>query len=160
MKLFIKLVVFIVVLAVAAPYVMKGEDGKPLMEFNLADTISRITGIFKSTSSDAEEQTSTGLPVTSDKVYKWKDENGRWHFSDKPLDGEKVTTHIIPKANILAPVKIPGNEEEEAEVEPTETPAIPVPMTVQNVPKLIDDANNVQKLLDDRKSQLDKQMGR
>ena len=157
MKLFIKLVLFIVVLAVAAPYVMKGKDGKPLMEFNLSDTISSITNIFKAPSSIQEEVTSGGIPVTSDKVFKWKDENGRWHFSDKPVDGQQVSTHIIPKANILAPVKIPGKEEEKEE--PSATPGIPVPMTAQNVPKLIDDAKNVQKLLNDRQSQLDKHMG-
>lgn len=25
--------------------------------------------------------------VNADTVYRWQDENGRWHFSDRPVDG-------------------------------------------------------------------------
>ena len=96
-------------------------------------------------------------------IYKWKDSEGGWHYSSElPEDGavfEQID--VDPNANVMDAVKV-SVEEPEPESDSTkkkqkskkagkesdeEDPALYSP---EGVKKLMDDAKNVQELLNDR----------
>lgn len=142
MKTKIVMMVGLLLAAVAAPYFMKGPDGQPLMNL-LPEVDSQLS---------TEETRQT--------FYKWQDEKGQWHFGDDVPQGAKtVAVDVDTAANVLQSVKVPVKEEvapKKRAAEPV-APAIPgLPMTVDptEIPKLIDDAKNVQSLVDDRSKQL------
>ena len=141
MKFKIIMLMLILVAAMMAPYFIKGRDGQSL--FNLAEP------------DKGTESTNS----TRQMYYKWQDENGSWHFGDNPPEG--VTLHPVSvdtAANVIQSVKInrPEEQQRSTNTAPT-TPGLPVPLTVDptQVEQMIEDAENVQQLLDDRQKQLD-----
>ena len=104
MKLFVKLMLLIIVAALAAPFVIKGPDGKALVSLDRLRTPAVILPDFsaavdavKSGMSEVEEE-----PAKVMAVYKWQDEKGVWHFSDKLEPGRAVQKlDVNPDANLV-----------------------------------------------------------
>ncbi len=128
--------VFVVILAVVVPMVLKGPDGRPIMSLNdwmpasgnLVDQLKDVSdqarehvglandqfpvqdgdaSVDKSLSSQQLEQSPTVLSSSSGKMYKWQDENGKWHFSSqKPMATSGVSVENLPDVeNVIdAPV--------------------------------------------------------
>lgn len=134
MKLFIKVMILLVVLACAAPFILKRSDGLPWMSVSdlkapdismpdvkpLADKISSL--------SDGKAGKESPEPTM---VYKWKDKNGVWHFADKesttsPGEAIKIDAH----ANLV-------------HIERRRSDGNPY----QQLPGLIDQAGNVEQAL-------------
>ncbi len=177
MKLYIKLILFLVVLAVAAPFIMKRPDGRPLLTINdiksgdsaIMKSFKTLTDFFHS-SSDA---LSLGdkLPENGERlltrVHKWQDKEGIWHFSDQQPEGAtSETVEIDPNQNILemndADVlkKLIGEKEEQTAnasqaLEPP-TNIIPGLPTIDQAKKAMDNAKAVQGLLDNHYKQIEK----
>lgn len=138
----------LVAIAFAGPMLMKKPDGTPFME-----------GPWNS-SSDTGHSSSVNA---SQSFYKWQDENGTWHYSDQPQVGKNIETVTVnTNANLIQSLKIEKKEEKELAPEvkkdQPDTPSIPLPMTVplEKISKMLDDANNMQQLMDDRKTQIDR----
>jgi len=97
-------------------------------------------------------------PQGDDTAYKWVDENGVTQYSSEPPPEHirAQTLTIDPNTNLVA-----GTKPKEEKKDPPKTPsgaALPTgniykPETIN---KLMDDAKNVQTLLEDRKAQQDK----
>lgn len=91
-------------------------------------------------------------------IYKWQDQNGGWHYSNEsPPEGTVFETiEVQPNANIVAAVKSPESPPTVAEQKTTPKPAPesededPSLYSPDGIKKLMDDAKNVQKQLDDR----------
>lgn len=92
-------------------------------------------------------------------VYKWKDTDGVWHFStEAPADGSVFEQlEIDPNTNVIAsvPVEIADEEIEPAEKSLPDKPdtgesPVDFPYSPDRVKKLMDDARDVQKTLNDR----------
>ncbi|GAA3944312.1 DUF4124 domain-containing protein [Litoribacillus peritrichatus] len=152
MKLMIKLLLLGLVGAIVAPMLIKGPDGRPLMSWQ--DFFS---------SSDSGAASVSSLPQSSSgvtTVYKWKDAEGQWHFSDKAIEGENhETLKYNPNANIIQSLA-KKEEESEIEVKPvaalkeTSGPSLTtVPLT--EVPELMDQAKQYQSLIDQRNKSLE-----
>ena len=120
MNLFIKFVVFLLVLALAAPFILKGSEGRPLVSFrdvqNTGGGFSKgiekaqtlLSGSIKSifNSSQAFDDLPGGSEMQSGaesfQVHYWKDENGVFHFSDeKNLNGDSELKIITNDATIV-----------------------------------------------------------
>jgi hypothetical protein len=143
MKSKIAFMLFILGLAVAAPYFIKGPDGKPLMSFD-----------------DKQELLST--EDTRQTYYKWQDKDGVWHFGDEVPEGITAqAVDIDTAANVIQSVKLPDKDSEaDSGKKPQQEPAAPLPglpMTVNpaDIPKLLDDAKGVQALVDQHKKEID-----
>jgi len=171
MKLFIKLIIFIVVLAVAAPFIMKRPDGGPLLSISdlsgdsaILKSFKMLTGLFGSGKGSISEGDSLeGGPLLTT-VHKWKDDEGLWHFSDEQpesLASEKL--EINPNQNILemngADLLTKLEEKEGASKSPESLmppegmiPGIP---TIDQAKKAMDNAKAVQGLLDNHYKQLE-----
>lgn len=142
MKIKIGLMLAVLVAAVIAPYFIKGSDGQPLMSFD-----SPAPDILSS-----EE--------TRQQFVKWQDASGVWHFGETAPDGvQSETVHVDTAANIIRSVKIEKPTAKTSSAKSTEItqPSLPMPMTISpdKVGKLIEDAQNVENLMNDRIEQID-----
>ncbi|HET8706286.1 MAG TPA: DUF4124 domain-containing protein [Pseudomonadales bacterium] len=103
MKLFIKFLLFCLVAAFAGQFYVKGPDGKPLM--TLEKLLGHKTGsaVASMAKNPSAEGVANAVSGNSDTIYKWKDKNGVWQFSQTPPpasgEAEKVTYNY--KQNII-----------------------------------------------------------
>lgn len=151
MKRPIFFLVVLVIIAFLGPMLMKKPDGTPFME-----------APWDSASDSSFSQSVN----TSQSFYKWQDENGTWHYSDQPQSGQNIETVTVnTNANLIQGLRAEKKEEEKEEKvekkEEPKTPGIPLPMTVplDKVSKMLDDANNMQQLMDNRSKQIDQATG-
>ncbi len=112
MGLFFKLMMFLVVLALAAPFVMKGPDGRPLMtldDIKMPDVkVPEVPDSVKNLSDklpDIKNPLSDSQPSSAkaNKVYSWTDANGNVQFSNTPPSGvtNVKATEYHPDANVI-----------------------------------------------------------
>lgn len=142
----------LVAIAFAGPMLMKKPDGTPF-----------ITSPFEWFSTNSQGTKShDSRSMTNQSFYKWQDEEGTWHYSDQPQAGEKnETVTVNTNTNLIQGLRIDKKKETIAVAkkipEKAETPSIPLPMTVplDQVSKMLDDANNIQQLMDNRSDQIE-----
>jgi len=109
MGLFIKLLLLALVLALAAPFVIKGPDDRPLMTLDDIQNPDGLTGWLQSIpqvgSTLQEEVTGKGTAPAKGKtsVYSWKDEQGNVHYSNiAPTETASVETiKVNPNMNVI-----------------------------------------------------------
>lgn len=94
-------------------------------------------------------------PVT---VYKWRDDQGQWHFSNTPPADHAYETQSVQAVNILPAVEAP-----EAKAPPPagDTGGIHPLTPITNpgkVKQLVDDARQIEQRLQDRTEQMDNQL--
>jgi hypothetical protein len=146
MKRPIFIMIVLVAIAFAGPMIMKKPDGTPFMEAPW--------------SSSDSSGTSPSIN-TNQSFYKWQDEDGTWHYSDQPQAGKKVETVTVnTNTNLIQGLRVEKKEEkveEKKEAVKTEAPAMPLPMTVpmEKVSKMLEDASNMQQVMDDRNKQIE-----
>lgn len=93
------------------------------------------------------------LPAGKDTVYKWTDADGAIHYSSEPppeshqASAEKM--EVDPNTNLIQGIKVPEPTPETA-VSAAPPPQLHSPHSIQGAQKLIEDAKNVQNLLDER----------
>ena len=144
MKFKIALMVLTLAVLCILPWFIKKQDGTPLMTLPQVDT-----------------QLST--EQTRQTFYKWQDASGNWHFGDEVPEGvTAVAVNIDTAANVVQGLRPPQPESTATQSAPVTTPGpqstspLPgLPMTVNpaDIPKLIDDAKNIQNLVNERARQ-------
>ena len=162
MKLFVKLMITGVVLAVIMPFtIIKGSDGRPIM--SLSDLKAPDLGLPKV----PDSMELPGNPVgqfKEDVIYQWRDAQGLLHFtSEPPEEGIEYTAKgYDPNANLIQSVKVESPQVAATVEEPViKSPSdIGNPYSPEKVEKLFEDAKNVQKLLEDRMQQQEAMIGR
>lgn len=164
MKLFIKLMIFILVLGLAGPFIMKRPDGRPWMSLEdlLPDWHSlspQVKNLWSSIGDSAAAVTS-GEPGDKTRVYKWRDSEGHWQFSDSPNpSGASEAVLIDPNTNIIQATPLPKRKDEKAQTVTAQESQIgvPLPTTVApgKVSALMRDAQQVQELVNQRTQALE-----
>jgi len=108
MKIFLKMLMALVVLAVIAPFYLKDNHGMSLMSLNnlkmpelsvpelpegVKSAISEMTP-SDSLASEESENSQKQAPV---RVHKWRDEKGVWHFSnvENPKKGQRSKVVLV-----------------------------------------------------------------
>jgi len=96
-------------------------------------------------------------------VYRWKDANGHWQFSDAApsnTNAEQILVDTHLNSDIAPPAPVartpePSNRSGQAIfIGESNKPSIGTTVSPDKIGQLIDDANNVQNLLDNRDQQL------
>ncbi|MEL6870447.1 MAG: DUF4124 domain-containing protein [Pseudomonadota bacterium] len=159
MKLFVKFLIVVVLLALAGPFFLKGPDGLPLWRWQ--DAVAK----FNHWRSGAVSNT-VGVVIPeagSVKVYRWQDEAGQWHFSNEPPANQNADVLLInPATNVVQAAK-PREPEEEAPVEdPADdipesahiSPILPLP-DPETTQQLLQDVRELQDLAEQRKAAMD-----
>jgi hypothetical protein len=152
MKLFVKLMLAALVLALLLPFtILKNDQGQTLMrlsDFNLPDL-----SIFSSGRKLIPSSSESG---DKDFFYKWYDADGNVQFTTEPPDEgiEYTIKGYDPNTNVIqavkpAPVEIAPQQQaptgETASVQPGVNAYDP-----ESVKKLMEDAKNIEKLLNQR----------
>jgi len=152
MKLFVKLLIAVLVIGILMPFtLLKGNDGKPLISF----TDLKLPDIFtipENIQSSVDESLDS-----KDIIYKWTDAGGHLQFSNSPPP-VGVTYTVLdydPNLNVIQAVAVRADEPEVAlEIVPKKktrsTEDISSPYSVEKIEKLFEDANNIEKLLNQR----------
>jgi len=152
MKLFIKLLISVLVISILLPFtILKGTDGKPLLSFadlkspELPKVSGSITGLGGKNSN------------RKDAIYKWVGENGDLQFSNSPPPAgiEYTVMNYDPNQNVIQAVEIESNEpvevlEREPKKKVTSMKDVGNPYSPEKIEKLFEDANNIEKLLNQR----------
>jgi len=83
-------------------------------------------------------------------AYKWTDEHGVTHYSNEapPVELAAEVLEVDPNVNVIQSVEVPKKDtrQEPSAITPVEGPLY----KPENIKKLIDDAKNVEKVLQDR----------
>ena len=121
MKLFIKLMLVLLIVAMFLPMWLRGPDGKPMMSLDdwvsipsdLGETPSRLLEQISSAADSALDKAPVPEPDTAPAkaasgFYRWQDDQGVWHFSDKPPEGRQdVQSEALPElSNAMEAVEI------------------------------------------------------
>jgi hypothetical protein len=105
------------------------------------------------------------------KLYKWVDEKGVTHFSDSdPMNVQAEEQHLKPDTNLMKAVRPQGEEEAEGsggsvislggdKDKKDGEPTLGNPYSPEAVQKLVKDAQNVAKMMEQRNQELDKIQG-
>ena len=153
MKLFVKLLITALVLAVLLPFtILKDDSGRPLM--SLRDL--KMPDMAVPGQPDGATVKGEGI---KDVIYQWRDEEGNLNFtSEPPAPGiEYSVKGYDPNLNLIQSIK---TQTETAEVgSKTKTTSIESPLKIGNpyspekINKLFDDAEKVQDLINQRMQQ-------
>ncbi len=102
------------------------------------------------------------LPATVSKVYKWRGDDGTWHFSEQLPEGIKPEQVIFlnSEANIIQglpqPSKVTTNIAPVKDQPPQQAPSINLnPYNKKAIDKLLNDARGVQEIMDQRNRNLE-----
>lgn len=153
MKLFVKLLVLVIALALIGPFFIKGPNGQPLWQLP--------------TSLDQVELLPHSVPDQSGgvvEVYRWQDDSGQWHFSESaPTQGEFDILAIDTRTNAVMTGPSVAAETEASSTEtdgpdaPHIAPVLPIP-DPQTTRQLIEDAKALQKLADERAARIESEL--
>lgn len=146
-KLIIKCIVMVIVFMGVSQYFVYIMTGKsPLDNFNIPNL---------SLNKDSISNFASGGKQT---VYKWVDENGVTQYSaEAPAADQQVKTlELDPNMNIVQAVQMPEDEKEEEPSKPEfSMPTGPI-YSPESIKKLVDDAKNIENLLQERMDRQDK----
>lgn len=139
MKFKIGLLLLILGIFAATPYLMRNGGSLPLLEDEITDILST-------------EQ-------TRQEFHKWQDAHGKWHFGEAPPEGIATTVvKIDTAANVIRSVKMATSEsveKQERKLAKTDKPPLPMTVSPDQATNLMEDARNVESLLSERTKQLD-----
>lgn len=205
-KLFVKLMMFLLVLAMAGPFVMKRPDGRPVLSLSdlalpkleIPASVSALWQSFTSdnaptsnaVTTDAASQAAPGIswskeaptpksfvaqagveyPRKDGTYYRYQDSKGIWQFSDAPQVGSmNYVSTVDPNANVIQSLnkeKIddalgrtpppPPPDQDKKEQSGMEMPnLLPTTVPVAEIPNLIQQAKDVQTLVNERTKALE-----
>ncbi len=156
MKLFAKLLLAALVLALLLPFtILKDDQGKTLMSFSKIGLPDFNLPGMSSFSSNKLTPSSSGLGG-KDIFYRWYDADGNVQFTtEPPPDGIEYTVKgYDPNANVIQAVKMPAAETAANEPAPTGETANASPemnpYDTESIKKLFEDTKNIEKLLNQR----------
>jgi len=165
MKIFLKLLMGLVVLAVIAPFYLKNQQGGQLMSLNdikmpslsappvpdiVKSTLSDISTNMPSSNSDDAAQEKTQI-----KIHKWQDKDGTWHFSSIDESHKGTNSKVIfidSTKNTTTFTKPPQSEATVTKTDSVEvenvTPNLLLPLTHGKA--TLDQAKQIQGMLEQR----------
>jgi len=148
MGIFIKLLIFLFVLACSAPFFLKGSSGMPLISIDKLKLPDLSFDSLKSKTAQSSSKDSL-------EVYKWRDEKGVIHYSDKKGADKKARLTQIQGISILPSAPI---EPEKTVNQQTNSFPSPTTVPLADIPKLIQDAKQVEQLVQGRKQRQDEML--
>jgi hypothetical protein len=142
----------LVAIAFAGPILLKKPDGSAFIDSPMDFLSTNSTGSKNNEPSN----------ITHQSFYKWQDDDGTWHYSDQPQAGKNIETVTVnTNTNLIQGLRREKNKElaviEKKSESKTESLAMPLPMTVpiEKISKMLQNANNIRQLMDDRNQQIE-----
>jgi hypothetical protein len=147
--LFIMCVLFAI--AFVGPMLMKMPDGIPFIKSSLDWFSTSSTGLHNNESSSR----------TTQLFYKWQDDDGTWHYANQPpAEKNTETVTVNTNTNLIQGLRV-AKENEQPIIEKNLQPkvenspmALPMTVPIEKISKILKDANNIQKLMDNRNKKI------
>jgi hypothetical protein len=145
--------------AMIVPFFMKNNAGKPMFSMPEAKDF-----IPSSLTPDKAAQAIPSLPSNSQTFYKWQDESGTWHYGDTPpTNGPTFSTiNVDSNTNIIQSVSValkPAPTDSVNTKTPNTTNTSDTPLSnvlsLDRAINVLNDAQNVQGLIDNHSAQLE-----
>jgi hypothetical protein len=115
-------------------------------------SIPKLSTLLSGWTNGFSKPDSTDNSAGKTTVYKWKDENGKWVYSThKQQQTQTETVTVDHQTNVLAPTQ-PVNQVRQQPIDGI--PKTQLDNPYRDIPKLIEDANNIDKLMRDRTQRL------
>ena len=161
MKLFVRLMMLVLVLAVCGPFFIKGPDGRPL--WTISTTVAKVRNWLSDMTSGSVLENAPVIGAQEVTVFRWRDADGVWQFAAEAPPGVNAEVmQINTQTNAIAfdiPVRNeqPAGEvvaEPEPRVTPEEAMIGPYP-SPEATKQLIDDAKALRELAEQRQAVLD-----
>ena len=117
-------------------------------------TLPTMPDIKPPTADDKDKQ-----PAKVSKIYKWRGDDGSWHFSENLPEGETAEEEIFFNVETNIVESLPGTRNikhtttvlDEQPVKQQPVPAVNAnPYSKKTIDKLLNDARSVQKIMDQR----------
>ncbi len=151
------------VAGLVAPFFLPSPDGGTMfdasdMKHSLSQKGSAIKQWFLTIGSDSKEAFSRSGDGQSQTYYKWQDEQGTWHFSENKEQSPTTETIVLhPDTNVIAstPIEKTKSSEKKDSGKPLNIP-LPTTIPASDIQQLIQDAGDVQGLVDDRAKNIEK----
>ncbi|MCG7536977.1 DUF4124 domain-containing protein [Pseudoalteromonas sp. OOF1S-7] len=167
MKYVSYLLIMVMLIGVASLFVLKRPDGRTWL--SLDDILGKAQTQAQQILDESKQQLDKAVDIVNSsdqptpqqkpsKIYKWQDTQGNWHYSDRPnargqseemtLDPSKITIMAAENTDILRQLK----EQQDAGRIPKDLPAN---MSPTDIKKLVQDAQNIEKLMQERSKKLE-----
>ncbi len=157
MKLFIKFMLFLLVLAVGAPFLLKDEEGRPLLAVQdlrmpqlgtppvPGEVGEVVTGVQRKLKALGGHLRDEAEGAAGTVVYKWRDAMGKWQFSDAPPPGVPSERIVLQDkdVNVVQAWKSEASGEERGDVRRPASPlarARAVGQQMENRPRRLEEA--------------------
>ncbi len=153
----VKLTMMLLILLLGGLLIIKGPDGEPLLE--IEDFLDDAEETFQDLVPDESPFDTGSSSVT--RVYKWKDDNGVWQFSNMPVERQDAELlEFDGQINIIRSIDVSTSSQGSTEVQGS-IEAIPGVMTVspEQAADMIKTVTNLQETVDQRKADLDALVG-
>lgn len=158
----IRLFLPLLVIGFVVPQLMPGPDGLPVMSWRdwvpEQRQVEQGLDSVQSQLENLDSLTPTLELLEPKQIYKWQDASGQWHFSDQPQEQfSGVQSQPAPELRNI----IPGVSVTPPAAEATGGPAAgntffsPTTVPLEQIPQLMEDARNIQKISEDRARQLE-----
>jgi len=152
-KLYYRVLLTIVVLACVMPFVIKGGDGRPLLQVSelkmpaLAVPGKEAIGQLADKLDQDAKSDRQGDAVT---VYRWQDDQGIWHFSDAANStGARETMQVSVNKNVVAKPDDRGNDKASVAGNRAEE-LLSEPLPLLHAGEILEQARNVETVLQQR----------
>ena len=156
MKLFIKFMLFLLVLAVGAPFLLKDKEGRPLLALEdlrmpqlgtppVPDEVSEVvSGVQRKLKDLGGQLRGEAENAAGTVVYKWRDAMGEWQFSDAPPPGVPSERIVLQAkdVNVVQAWKSEASGEERDDVQRLASPlarARAVEQQMENRPRRLEE---------------------
>lgn len=159
MKIRLLMIIAIIVVGVSSMSHLNPSAQKSIQ--TLTQPLSDILAWFGDAFNGRNNDTKDTAPVDGTRVYKWQDSNGNWQFSSEPPPQGIASSMTVyrSEANVVQAQKPPPPAPEPESPTNTEVPTGPAPLlpitNPQRVKQLMDDAKNIQNLMDQRQQTIE-----
>jgi len=160
-KIFLYLLSIIVIIALMGLFVIKKPDGQAWLSLDdlsfktheIENTVKSLTNKFSVAYDNYTKEDDSQL-----KIYRWKDNNGNWSYSDNPESAaHSEEVFLDPKAIVVLPAvelstnTLPNSIKKHDKATPSTESNVP-----SKVLSIYKDANNVQNIMNDRQQTISK----
>jgi len=168
MKPFFYLLSALLILALAGLFVLKQPNGQPWLSVadfasNTQPIYDKLKSMWREVLTHVDDIVDEGDSLLNEqektKVYRWKDSQGNWSYSDEPISSDSLEeVSLNPDDITVMPAFVsPKTESKALTTGKNQAPAASLlPVSPQNALDLYEDANNVQQLMDNRAKTLQK----
>lgn len=160
LKLFVRLMLLVLVLALAGPFFIKGPDGEPMLTMSdVKRTAARTGDSFKA--QWRRMKGDVGRAAGNEnagkvKMYRWQDAQGQWHFSNEAPDGVTVEEiYVDPDASRMDPVPVTRRSSRSERSSTEVAPGFVSPLRAKEV---IDEATGVRDEMEARNEQIKRRL--